>query len=148
MVFARLTPGVRILALKNVLGGVTVISLAAESSSARTYGNATLRVNTWNPTLVAFDDTTPVTIYANGALNNFALSDVDAATSSSPDYEFAYINDPTNGAYYGAQVAGPVFKEVAKAVIRRLQIPKDTNEKTPPVAKPSKKSGFVPPEVD
>jgi hypothetical protein len=46
-----------------------------------------------------FDDTTPVTVYANGALNNFIFSDVDAATNSSPDYEFAYINDSTNGIY-------------------------------------------------
>jgi hypothetical protein len=62
-------------------------------------GNATLQANTWNTTLGAFDDTTPVTVYANGALNNFVFSDVDAATNSSPDYEFAYINDSTNNIY-------------------------------------------------
>lgn len=62
-------------------------------------GNA-LQVNAWNPTLVAFDDTTPVTIYANGTLNNWVISDVNAATNpSGADYEFAYINDATNGIY-------------------------------------------------
>lgn len=69
-------------------------------------GNATLQANTWNPTLAAFDDTTPVTVYANGSLNNFAFSDVDAATNGSPDYEFAYINDATNNIF---QVAAANF---------------------------------------
>jgi len=40
-----------------------------------------------------------VTIYQNGALNNFVISDVDAAGNTSPDYEFAYINDATNGIF-------------------------------------------------
>jgi hypothetical protein len=62
-------------------------------------GNATLQANNWNASLANFDDTTPVTVYANGALNNFAFSDVDAATNGNPDYEFAYINDATNGIY-------------------------------------------------
>ena len=47
----------------------------------------------------AFVDTPPVTIYANGSLNNFVFSDVDAATNATPDYEFAYINDSTNGIF-------------------------------------------------
>jgi hypothetical protein len=75
------------------------IAFAPVTTGGVTYGNATLQANTWNSGLVAFDDTTPVTIYANGALNNFVLSDVDAATNSSPDYEFAYINDATNGIF-------------------------------------------------
>src|ERR1700691_5212802 len=62
-------------------------------------GNATLQANAWVPSTGTFTDTTPVTIYANGALNNFVISDVDAATSASPDYEFGYINDSTNGIY-------------------------------------------------
>jgi hypothetical protein len=83
------------------------IAFAPVTVGGVTYGSATLQTNTWNPTLPstsgsgngAFDDTTPVTIYANGALNNFVISDVNAATNSSPDYEFAYINDATNGIY-------------------------------------------------
>jgi hypothetical protein len=75
------------------------IAFAPVTVGGTTYGSATLQANTWNPTLAAFDDTTPVTIYANGALNNFVISDVDAATNASPDYEFAYINDATNGIY-------------------------------------------------
>jgi|HubBroStandDraft_5_1064220.scaffolds.fasta_scaffold33002_2 hypothetical protein len=64
-----------------------------------TLGGA-LQANSWNTTLGAFDDTTPVTIYANGALNNFAISDVDEASSAaSPDYYFTYVNDPVNGSY-------------------------------------------------
>lgn len=35
------------------------------------------------------------------------------------------VNNPTNGEYYGAAVAGPVFVKVAHAVIDRLHIPKD-----------------------
>jgi hypothetical protein len=63
-------------------------------------GNATLLANAWNPSTASFSSTaTPVTIYANGALNNFIISDVDASTSTSPDYEFAYINDSTNNIY-------------------------------------------------
>jgi hypothetical protein len=69
-----------------VVGGVTL-------------GNSTLQANTWNPSTASFSDTIPVTVYANGALNNFIFSDVDAATNTSPDYEFAYINDPTNGIF-------------------------------------------------
>ena len=43
MTFGRLTPGVRILALKNALGGVAAIVAAAESSSERTYGQRLAR---------------------------------------------------------------------------------------------------------
>jgi hypothetical protein len=75
------------------------IAFAPVTTGGVTLGNATLQANTWNPSLVAFDDTTPVTIFANGALNNFVFSDVDAATNSSPDYEFAYINDSSNGIF-------------------------------------------------
>jgi hypothetical protein len=45
---------------------------------------------------MAFDDSAPVTIYADEALNNFAISGVDLAVSSDPDYQFAYLNDPAN----------------------------------------------------
>jgi hypothetical protein len=73
------------------------IAFAPVTTGGTTFGSGTLQANTWNPSLVNFDDTTPVTIYANGALNNFVISDVDAASNTSPDYEFAYINDATNG---------------------------------------------------
>ncbi len=33
------------------------------------------------------------------------------------------VDNPTNGAYFGAQVAGPVFSTLARAAIRRLGIP-------------------------
>src|SRR5580698_189886 len=71
-------------------------ALAPVTVGGVTLGNA-LQANSWNAGLVAFDDTTPVTIYANGALNNFVISDVDAAVNTNPDYEFGYINDATNG---------------------------------------------------
>ena len=73
------------------------IAFAPVVSNGVTLGNATLQANNWNIAEAAFDDTTPVTVYAIGALNNFAFSDVDAAVNSSPDYEFSYINDSTNG---------------------------------------------------
>jgi hypothetical protein len=91
--------GQSVTAIGNIEISLNGIAFAPVTENGTTYGNATLQANAWNPTLVAFDDTTPVTIYANGALNNFVLSDVNAATNSSPDYEFAYINDPTNGIY-------------------------------------------------
>ena len=85
--------------ISNIQVQLNGIAFAPVTVGGVTYGNATLQANTWNPTLGAFDDTTPVTIYANGALNNFVISDVDASTSTSPDYEFAYLNDSTNGIY-------------------------------------------------
>jgi len=85
--------------ISNIQVALNGIAFAPVTENGATYGNATLQANTWNPTLVAFDDTTPVTIYANGSLNDFVFSDVDAATSTSPDYEFAYINDSVNGIY-------------------------------------------------
>ena len=42
--FVRLTPGVRMFTVKNVLTGVVAISSAAESINARTYGSASARV--------------------------------------------------------------------------------------------------------
>jgi cell division protein FtsI/penicillin-binding protein 2 len=33
------------------------------------------------------------------------------------------VNDPKAGKFYGSEVAGPVFLDIARAVIRRLQIP-------------------------
>ena|ERR1700733_11565467 len=82
--------------ISNLAVSLNGIPFTPVTVSGVTYGNATLQINAWNPTLMAFDDTTPVTIYANGALNNFVISDVDAAVNSNPDYEFAYINDATN----------------------------------------------------
>jgi hypothetical protein len=84
----------------NIQVALNGIAFAPVTTSLGTLGNATLQANTWNPASGgAFDDTTPVTVYANGALNNFIFSDVDAATNTSADYEFAYINDATNNIY-------------------------------------------------
>ncbi len=86
--------------ISNIQVQLNGIAFAPVTTGGVTYGNATLQANTWNPASGgAFDDTTPVTVYANGALNNFVFSDVDAATNTSPDYEFAYINDATNGLF-------------------------------------------------
>jgi hypothetical protein len=85
--------------ISNLAASLNGIPFAPVTVSGVTYGNAALQINAWNPTLMAFDDTTPVTIYANGALNNFVISDVDAALNSNPDYEFAYINDATNNVF-------------------------------------------------
>jgi len=83
----------------NIQASLNGIAFAPVTVNGVTYGNATLQANAWNSGLEAFDDTTPVTIYANGALNNFIFSDVDAATNTSPDYELAYINDGANGIF-------------------------------------------------
>jgi hypothetical protein len=85
--------------ISNIQVALNGIAFAPVTENGVTYGNATLQANAWNSSLAAFDDTTPVNIYANGALNNFIISDVDAATNTSPDYEFAYINDGANGIY-------------------------------------------------
>jgi hypothetical protein len=82
------------------------IAFAPVTVGGTTLGNATLQINAWSPTAGAFVDSTPATIYANGALNNWVISDVDAAVNTSPDYEFAYLNDSTNGIY---QVVGANF---------------------------------------
>lgn len=75
------------------------VAFAPVVSGGLTLGNATLQIDAWNPSAATFVDTTPATIYANGALNNFVIADVDAATNTSPDYEFAYLNDSTNGIF-------------------------------------------------
>jgi hypothetical protein len=91
-------------------GGQSATNVAnfAVSFQGTAFAPAPLQANTWNPAAGGnFDDTTPVTIYANGALNNFVISDVDAAVNQSPDYEFAYINDATNGIYQTAAINNP-----------------------------------------
>lgn len=85
--------------ISNISVALNGIASAPVTVGGATFGNAQLRINAWNRTLAAFDDTTPVTIYANGALNNFVISDVDVAVNSNPDYQFAYVNDPTNNVY-------------------------------------------------
>jgi len=77
------------------------VAFAPVTTGGVTLGNA-LQIQAWSPSGGgAFVDTTPATIYANGSLNNFVISDVDAATSqaANADYEFAYINDSTNGIF-------------------------------------------------
>jgi len=81
----------------NIQVSLNGIAFAPVMSNGVTLGNATLQANTWNTSAASFDDTTPVVVYANGALNNFVFSDVDAAVNTNPDYEFAYVNDSTNG---------------------------------------------------
>jgi hypothetical protein len=85
--------------ISNIQLALNGIAFAPVVVGSQTLGNAPLQLNAWNPATAAFTDNTPVTIYANGALNNFVISDVDAAVNSSPDYEFAYLNDATNGIY-------------------------------------------------
>jgi hypothetical protein len=85
--------------ITNLQVALNGIAFAPVTVGGTTYGNATLQINAWSPTLGAFVDTTPATIYANGALNNWVISDVDAATNSNPDYEFAYLNDSVNNIY-------------------------------------------------
>jgi hypothetical protein len=83
----------------NIQLALNGISFAPVVVSGQTLGNATLQLNAWNPATAAFTDNAPATIYANGAQNNFIISDVDAAVNSGPDYEFAYLNDAANGIY-------------------------------------------------
>jgi hypothetical protein len=83
--------------ISNIQVSLNGIAFAPVVVGGVTLGNATLQADTWNPSTASFSDTTPVTIYANGALNNFIFSDVDVAKNTSPDYEFGYINDATNG---------------------------------------------------
>lgn len=60
-------------------------------------GVGPLQLNAWNTTTGSFDDTTPVVLSSNASLNNFSISDVDAAVNTSPDYEFVFQNDPALG---------------------------------------------------
>jgi hypothetical protein len=85
--------------ISNIQVQLNSVAFAPVVVGGVTLGNATLQVNAWSPAAAAFVDNAPATIYANGSLNNFVIADVDAATNSSPDYEFAYVNDATNGIY-------------------------------------------------
>ena len=88
-------------------------------------GQGPLQIETWNTVTESFTDTTPATISANGALNNFIISDVDAAlASANPDYEFAYINDPAG---IGSQVAANNFLQTSGGAFQ-------TDSDIPPVA--------------
>jgi len=91
-------------------GGLTVsdISNLQVSFNGIAFGGGAgpLQLNAWNTTTGTFDDTTAVVLSATAAQNNFILSDVDAAVNTSPDYEFAFQNDPALG---GSQVAAANF---------------------------------------
>jgi hypothetical protein len=81
-------------------GGLSVTGISALQVSfdgiAFTGGAGALQLNSWNTSTESFNpESTPVTIYKTGFDNNFVISDVDASVSSSPDYEFAYVNDPS-----------------------------------------------------
>jgi hypothetical protein len=82
-------------------GGQTVTNISGLQVSfngiAFGGGAGPLQLNAWNTATESFTDTTPVTLSANGALNNFSISDVDAAVNTSPDYEFVFLNDPALG---------------------------------------------------
>jgi hypothetical protein len=82
-------------------GGQTVSNISALQVSfngiAFAGGAGPLQLNNWNTATESFDDTTPVVISANAALNNFSISDVDAAVNTSPDYEFVLQNDAALG---------------------------------------------------
>lgn len=51
------------------------------------------------------------------------------------------IDNPKMGKYYGATVAGPVFQDIAKAVIRRKSIPPSAVREKGPLVEVSKSSG-------
>ncbi len=66
---------------------------AAFNGVAFAGGAGPLVLNTWNTTTEAFNaPSASAAIYANNL--NFAISDVDLSTNSSPDYEFSVVNDP------------------------------------------------------
>lgn len=54
------------------------------------------------------------------------------------------IDNPKGGKYYGATVAGPVFQDVAKEVIRRLDIPKSAA----PLSAPTTPKSATGPEIE
>jgi hypothetical protein len=55
----------------------------------------TLILNSWNTSTEAFTSpSASTTIYANGALNNFGISDADQSVNSNPGYFFNFVNDP------------------------------------------------------
>lgn len=85
--------------ISNIAVSLNGIAFAPVTENGVTYGSAALQIDEWSPTADAFVDTAPATVYANGTLNNFVISDVDAAVNTSPDYEFAYLNDSTNDLY-------------------------------------------------
>jgi hypothetical protein len=54
----------------------------------------TLILNSWNTSTEAFNSpSAATTIYANGTLNNFGISDVDQSTNPNAGYFFNFVND-------------------------------------------------------
>lgn len=89
--------GLSVTDISNIQVELNGVAFAPVTVDGVSLGNATLQADAWNPATDSFSDTAPVTLYANGALNNFIFSDVDAAKNASPDYLFGYVNDGTNG---------------------------------------------------
>ena len=60
------------------------------------------------------------------APNKYVSSFVGFAPVSAPRLVLAVmIDEPGGGAYYGGQVAAPVFAQVAAGTLRTLQVPPD-----------------------
>jgi cell division protein FtsI (penicillin-binding protein 3) len=63
---------------------------------------------------------------AQGCLCNYGSSYIGMAPASNPQVVVAInVQDPKGSAYYGDQVAGPVFYQVMRAALQTLKIPPD-----------------------
>jgi cell division protein FtsI/penicillin-binding protein 2 len=63
--------------------------------------------------------------YRNGKSEGYVANFVGMIPARDPQAVIlVMIDDPKGGRIYGADVAGPVFVDVVKSVIQRLQLPK------------------------
>jgi cell division protein FtsI (penicillin-binding protein 3) len=61
---------------------------------------------------------------AKGCLCNYGASYIGMAPANNPQVVVAVnVQDPKGSAYYGDQVAGPVFYQVMRATLQTLKIP-------------------------
>ena len=77
-----------------------------------------------------------------GGKKNYQASFAGYFPSEDPKYSCIVVIVGPQGAYYGASVAGPVFKEVADKVYATFLEPKDTVPQHP-VSAPLAKSGYA-----
>src|ERR1700733_2000719 len=76
-------------------GGQSATSISDLQVAFNGVASPTLILNSWNTGTELFNSpSASTTIHANGALNNFGISDADQSVNSNPGYFFNFVNDP------------------------------------------------------
>jgi len=81
--------------------------------------------------------------YAKAGIKRYVSNFVGFVPSKNPKAMIlVMVDEPSKGKYYGGEVAGPAWREIALAVIRRYAI-QPTEATSPPTKKPSDKTKTV-----